>query len=72
MFLIDAAARTAFALLRMQNEEPIDMLRARKMQLEHLAFVLIKYNVRNRYEISSRERFSGTKMSHIYRMEEFL
>ncbi len=72
MFLIDASTQNAFALFKLQNEESVDILRARKLQLEYLAFDLLKYNVRNRYEIASRERFSGRKISNIKRMEEFL
>jgi hypothetical protein len=72
MFLIDASTQNAFALFKMQNEETVDVLRARKLQLEYLAFDLLKYNVRNRYEFACRERFSGRKISNIKRMEEFL
>ena len=72
MFLIDASTQNAFALFKMQNEETVDVLRARKLQLEYLAFDLLKYNVRNRYEFACRERFSGRKIFNIKRMEEFL
>ena len=72
MFLIDASTQNAFALFKLQNEESVDILRARKLQLEYLAFDLLKYNVRNRYEFACRERFSGRKIFNIKRMEEFL
>ena len=72
MFLIDASTQNAFALFKMQNEETVDVLWARKLQLEYLAFDLLKYNVRNRYEFACRERFSGRKIFNIKRMEEFL
>jgi hypothetical protein len=42
MFLIDASTQNAFALFKMQNEETVDVLRARKLQLEYLAFDLLK------------------------------
>jgi hypothetical protein len=72
MFLIDAAALNAFSLFRLQNEERIDMLRARQNQLEILGIDLIKYQVQERYEIAFKERFNGRKISLIKKMELFL
>jgi hypothetical protein len=72
MFLIDAAAQNAFSLFRLQNEERIDMLRARQNQLEKLGIDLIKYQVQERYEIAFKERFNGRKISLIKKMELFL
>ena len=72
MFLTDAAAQNAFSLFRLQNEERIDMLRARQNQLEKLGIDLIKYQVQERYEIAFKERFNGRKISLIKKMELFL
>jgi hypothetical protein len=72
MFLIDAAAQHAFSLFRLQNEERIDMLRARLNQLEKLGIDLIKYQVQERYEIAFKERLNGRKISLIKKMELFL
>ena len=64
MFLIDAAAQNAFSLFRLQNEEQIDMLRARQNQLEKLGIDLIKFQV--------KEKFNGRKIIFIKKMELFL
>jgi hypothetical protein len=61
MFLIDAAAQNAFSLFRLQNEEQIDMLRARQNQLEKLGIDLIKFQVKDRYEIAYEEKLMGER-----------
>jgi len=55
MFLIDAAAQNAFSLFRLQNEERIDMLRARQNQLEKLGIDLIKYQVQDMKLLSKKD-----------------
>jgi hypothetical protein len=70
--LIDAAAQNAFLLFRLQNEEQIDMLWARQNQLEKLGIDLIKFQVKDRYEITYEEKFNGRKIIFIKKMELFL
>jgi hypothetical protein len=70
--LIDAAAQNAFLLFRLQNEEQIDMLWARQNQLEKLGIDLIKFQVKDRYEIAYEEKFNGRKIIFIKKMELFL
>jgi hypothetical protein len=72
MFLIDAAAQNAFSLFRLQNEEQIDMLRARQNQLEKLRIDLIKFQVKDRYEIAYEEKLNGRKIIFIKKMELLL
>ena len=72
LFIIDAAAQNSFALFKLQNEKNIDLLRARQVQLEILSLDLIRYQVKERYETASKERFSGRKQAQIKNMETFL
>ena len=72
MFLIDAAAQNAFSLFRLQNEERIDMLRARQNQIEQLGLDYIKDQVMERYNIAYSERFHDRKIMFIKKMITFL
>lgn len=72
MFLIDGAAQNAYSLFRLQKDEQIDMLRARQNQLEKLGIDLIKFQVKDRYEIAYEEKFNGRKIIFIKKMELFL
>ena len=60
--LIDAEAQNAFSLFRLQNEEQIDMSKARQNQLEKLGIDLVKFQVKDRYEIAYEEKFNGRKI----------
>ena len=48
------------------------MLRARQNQLEKLGIDLIKFQVKDRYEIAYEEKFNGRKIIFIKKMELFL
>jgi hypothetical protein len=48
------------------------MLRDRQKQIEILAFDLIKYNVKERYETSIKSNFRGRRLGLINKVEEFM
>lgn len=72
MFIIDASAQNAYSLFKLQSSKSNDILRERQNQLEILAFELIKYNVKTRYENAVNDRFSGRRLTLIKKFENFL
>lgn len=72
MFLVDAAAQNAFALFKIHNIDPIDLLRERQNQIEKLGIELITANIKIRYDLVEKNKFRYSKSNKVEILKDFL